>query len=107
MGWDKFHSRCLFSRLNLVTKLLVKENTCEHVFHMLPYSVNFKKIKGKYPCSGLEEILLMSFSSGIDSPAHSPLKSDSSWHSSKEMCGLDTEIHPYDGGWRGNQLHVT
>lgn len=95
ISWYKFLSSCLFSRLNLVNKLLVRKNRHECVFHMQPYSVNFKKIKAEYPCSGLVETLWMSFSSGIDSPAHSFLKPDSSQHSSKEMCALDTEIHPY------------
>lgn len=62
-------------------------------------------IKAEYPCSGLVETLWMSFSSGIDSPAHSSLKPESSWHSSNEMCGLETEIHPY--AVKKNQLQVT
>jgi len=88
----RFHTTILFSRLRLVNKLLLRKSRHECVFHMQPYSVTFK-IKAGYPCSGLAKTLWMSFSQGIDFSAHSSLKPESSWLSSKEMCGLDIEIH--------------
>lgn len=46
-----FHSTCLFSRLNLVNKLLLRQNRHEGVFHTQPFSGSFKKINAECSCS--------------------------------------------------------